>query len=116
MVLRLGSAEHPENYWPAFGLDFTVRSSRPLPTFFRALLIRGQIVTALEVLHVLAMGGEGRCAAAGLQGLQRDVDFSLAEYHLLEGLDVLEKADTLGYVGRHFSIEGAATYKGDDRL
>jgi hypothetical protein len=33
---------------------------------------------------MLALGGEGRRAAAGLQGVQHGVDFSLAKHRLLE--------------------------------
>ena len=33
---------------------------------------------------MLAVSGEGRRAAAGLQGVQHGVDFSRAEYRLLE--------------------------------
>lgn len=33
---------------------------------------------------MLAVGGDGRCAAAGLQGVQQGADFSLAEYRLRE--------------------------------
>lgn len=51
---------------------------------FRALPLSCWIATALEVLHMLAVCGESRRAAAGLQGVQHGVDFSLAEYRLLE--------------------------------
>ena len=51
---------------------------------FRALPLGRRIATALEVLYMLAVCGEGPCAAAGLQGVQHGVDFRLAEYLLLE--------------------------------
>ena len=53
-------------------------------TAFRALPLGCRIATAFEVLHVLAVGGEGWRAAAGLEGVQHGVDFRLAEYLLLE--------------------------------
>lgn len=65
---------------------------------------------------MLAVCGECRCATAGLQGVQHRADFGLAEYRLLERLDIPDKADALGYVGRHFGFEGAAADKGDDRV
>src|SRR5690606_26783093 len=51
---------------------------------FRALPLCCRIATTLKVFHVLAVGGEGWRSAAGLQGLQQVLDFSLAEYLLLE--------------------------------
>ena len=44
------------------------------------------------------------------------VDFSCAEHRLLECLDIADKADALGDVGRHFGFEGAAADKGDHRV
>lgn len=37
---------------------------------------------------MLAVGGEGRRAAAGLQSVQHGVDLGLAEYRLLEWMDM----------------------------
>jgi len=51
---------------------------------FRALPLGCWGATAFEVLHMLAVGGERRRAAAGLQSLQHGVHFSLAEDRLLE--------------------------------
>lgn len=51
---------------------------------FRALPLGCRIATALEVLHMLAVSGEGWRAATGLQGVRQGIDFSLAEYRLLE--------------------------------
>ena len=65
---------------------------------------------------MLAVSGEGGRAAAGMQGMQHVVDFRLAEDRLLEGLDIADKADALGDVGRHFGFEGAAADEGDDRV
>lgn len=65
---------------------------------------------------MLAVGGEGWRPAAGLQGVQHSVDFSHAEYRLLEQLDVADKADALSHVGRYFGFEGAAANEGDDRV
>lgn len=65
---------------------------------------------------MLAVGGEGRRAAAGHKGLQHGIHFGLAEYRLLERLDIADKADALGDVGRHFGFEGAATNESDDRM
>lgn len=65
---------------------------------------------------MLAVGREGRRAAAGLQGVQHGVGFSPTEYRLLERLDIADKADALGHVVRHFGFEGAATDEGDDRM
>lgn len=48
-------------------------------TAFRAVPPCCRITTAFQVLHMLAVGGEGWRAAAGLQGVQHDIDFSLAE-------------------------------------
>lgn len=74
---HLGKVEHPQNRCPALGPDFTVRISSALPL--------GCWVTAtFEVLHMFAVGGESWRAAAGLQGVQHGVDFSFAEYRLLE--------------------------------
>lgn len=53
-------------------------------TAFRALPLGCRITSALEVLHMLAVSGEGWRATAGLQGVQHGVDFSRAEYCLLE--------------------------------
>lgn len=65
---------------------------------------------------MLVVGSEGRGTAAGLHGLQHGVDFSLNEYLLMERLDVTDKTDALGHVGRNFGFEGAAADKGDDRV
>ena len=65
---------------------------------------------------MLAVGGEGWRAAAGLQGLQHRADFGLAEYRLLERLDIPDKADALSHISRHFGFEGAAADEGDDRV
>lgn len=65
---------------------------------------------------MLALGGGGRRASAGLQGLQHGVNFSLAEYRLLERLDIADKADALGDVVRHFGFKAAAADKGDHRV
>lgn len=65
---------------------------------------------------MLAVGGEGRGAAAGLQGVQHGVYFGLAEYRLLERLDIADEANALGHVGWHFGFEGAAADEGDDRV
>lgn len=63
---------------------------------------------------MLAVGGEGRRAAAGLQGADQGGDLGVAEDRLLEGLDVADKADALGDVGGHGGFEGAAADEGDD--
>ena len=65
---------------------------------------------------MLAVGGECWRAAAGVQGVQHGVYFSLAKYRLLERFDVVNKTDALGDVGRHFGFEGAAADKGDHRV
>lgn len=65
---------------------------------------------------MLPVRSKGRRTAAGLQGVQHRVDFSLAEYRLLERLDVADKADALGHVGWHFGFEGAAANEADHRV
>lgn len=65
---------------------------------------------------MLAVGGEGRRAAADHKDLQHGIHFGLAEYRLLKRLHVADKTDALGDVGRHFGFEGAAADKGDDRM
>lgn len=65
---------------------------------------------------MLAVRSEGRRTAADMQGLQHGIDFSLAEYRLLERLDIADKTNALGHVGGHFSLEGAAADKGDHRV
>ncbi len=65
---------------------------------------------------MLPVRSKGRRTATGLQGAQHRVDFSLAEYRLLERLDIADKADALGHVGRHLGFEGAAANEGDHRV
>lgn len=63
---------------------------------------------------MLAVGGECRCAAAGLQSAQHGADFGLAEHRLLERLDIANEADAFGDIGRHIGLEGAAADENDD--
>lgn len=42
------------------------------------------VIAALEVLHMFAVGGEGRRAATGLQGADQGGDLGVAEDRLLE--------------------------------
>lgn len=56
---------------------------------------------------MLAVGGERRRAAAGLQSVQHGVDFGLAA-------DIADKANALGHVGWHFGLEGTAADEGND--
>jgi len=51
---------------------------------FRALPLGVWVATALQVLHMFAVGREGWRAPAGLQGVHEDVDLGLTEYPLLE--------------------------------
>ena len=65
---------------------------------------------------MLPVSGKCRRAAACLQGFEHGVDFRLAEYALLERLDIANKADALGHVGGQLGFEGAATNKGNYRM
>ena len=83
MIRHFGKLEQPQNFRPALGPDFISRISNALSHFW-ALPFGCRIATALEVLYMLAVRSEGRREAAGLQGVQHRVDFSIAEYRLLE--------------------------------
>lgn len=65
---------------------------------------------------MLALSGEGWCKAAGLKGFEHGCDFRLAEYALLERLDIANKADALGHVGGQLGFESAAANKGNHRV
>lgn len=81
-----------------------------------ALALGGGIAALLEALHMLALGSQGRSEAACLQGAQHGLDLRCAEYSLIEGLDVADKADALGDVGRHWRLQGRAANEGDYRV
>lgn len=81
-----------------------------------AFALGGGVVAALEVLHVLAVGGPRRRPAAFLQGAQQRIHLGLAEYRLPERLDVTDEPGALGHVGRHISFERTAADEGDDRV
>ena len=65
---------------------------------------------------MLAVGGVCRRASPGLEGIQHGFDFGRTEHWLPERLDVADKADSLGDVGRHIGFEGTAADEGDDRM
>lgn len=78
--------------WGKPSIPKTTAPLSPLPPQFESaaryrisdIAAQLRVTPAFEVLHMLALGGEGRCAAARLQGEQHGVDFSRAKHRPLE--------------------------------